>query len=298
MKNILIVGSINEDLVITVDRVPKMGETLTGKGFMTVPGGKGANQALAVARLGGNVKMLGCVGNDGFGQELKAYLKESGVDINPVMQCDKNTGIALITVCNGDNMIVLEKGANYEITPEDIENNRDLYMWADIVIMQLEIPWEVVLKSAQVSKECGCTVLLNPAPVENYKDEILPYIDIIVPNEYEGGIILGRENVTKEEAKELVSEFAEKGIKSIVTLGGDGCVFYDNGNVRHQPAIKTEVVDTTAAGDSFIGGLCVGLCEGKSLEDSIHFATKVASIVVSRKGAGTSIPTRREVNES
>lgn len=296
MKNILVVGSINMDMVITVDRVPKMGETLSGDGFMTVPGGKGSNQALCMARLGGNVKMLGCVGKDGFGAELTKYLKESGVDTTPIKQTDKNTGVALITVCNGDNMIVLEKGANYMITPKDIKDNIELYKWADIVVMQLEIPWETVMESAKIAKENGCIVLLNPAPVENFKAEILPYIDIIVPNEHEGGIILDRENVKMEEAKELVLEFAEKGVKAVVTLGGDGCVYYDNGEVKHQPAIKTKVVDTTAAGDSFIGGMCVAMCEDKPFSEAIEFATKVASIVVSRKGAGTSIPKREEID--
>ena len=295
MKNILVVGSINMDMVITVSRVPHMGETLSGDGFMTVPGGKGANQALTMARLGGNVKMLGCVGRDSFGAELTDYLKESNVDTASIIQADKNTGVALITVCDGDNMIVLEKGANYMITPQIILENEELFRWADLVVMQLEIPWETVMQAAKIAKENGCVVLLNPAPVENFKDEILEFVDIIVPNEHEGGIILGRSNVTKEEAKDLVREFAEKGVNAIVTLGGDGCVYYDNGEVRHQPAKKTEVVDTTAAGDSFIGGMCVALCEGKKTAEAIEFATKVAGIVVSRKGAGTSIPKREEI---
>jgi ribokinase len=295
MKNILVVGSINMDMVITVDRVPKMGETLSGDGFMTIPGGKGANQALTMARLLGNVKMLGCVGKDSFGSELTSYLKESGVDTSSIMQTDKNTGVALITVCNGDNVIVLEKGANYEITPESVLENKELFKWADIVVMQLEIPWETVMQAAKTAKENGCTVLLNPAPVENFKDEILEFVDIIVPNEHEGGIILGKENVTKDEAKDLVLEFLEKGVKAVVTLGGDGCVYYDDGTVKHQPAMEAKVVDTTAAGDSFIGGMCVAMCEDKPFSEAIAFATRVASIVVSRKGAGTSIPWRNEI---
>ena len=278
MKNILVVGSINMDMVITVDRVPHMGETLSGDGFMTVPGGKGANQALTMARLLGNVKMLGCIGGDSFGAELTEYLKESGVDTSAIMKSDTNTGVALITVCNGDNMILLEKGANYKITPEDIIKNEELFKWADIVVMQLEIPWETVMQTAKTAKENGCAVLLNPAPVENFKPEILEFVDIIVPNEHEGGIILGKESVTKEQAKELALEFAEKGVQAIITLGGDGCVYYDSGEVKHQPAIETNVVDTTAAGDSFIGGMCVALCENKSFPETIEFATKVASI--------------------
>ena len=295
MKNILVVGSINMDMVITVDRVPHMGETLSGDGFMTVPGGKGANQALTMARLSGNVKMLGCVGDDSFGAELTDYLQESGVDVSPIIKTDKNTGVALITVCDGDNMILLEKGANYMLTARSIIENEDLFKWADIVVIQLEIPWKTVMQAAKTAKENGCTVVLNPAPVENFRSEILEYVDIIIPNEHESGIILDKENVTKEQAKELALEFAEKGVQAVVTLGGDGCVYYDDGEIKHQAAIETNVVDTTAAGDSFIGGVCVALCENKPFPEAIEFATKVASIVVSRKGAGTSIPWRNEI---
>lgn len=295
MKNILVVGSINMDMVINVDRVPHIGETISGDGFMTVPGGKGSNQAVACAKLGGKTKMLGCVGADSFGEELTEFLSSSGVDTSHIQKVDKNSGLAMIAVCNGDNMIMLEKGANYMLMPSIINENLQLFKWADIVVLQLEIPWESVMESARLAKENGCTVVLNPAPVENFKSEILPYIDIIVPNEHEGGIIFGRENVTKDEAKELVLEFAKKGITAVVTLGGDGCVYYDEGKVKHRSAIKTTVVDTTAAGDSFIGGLCVALCDGKSFPDAIEFATKVASITVSRKGAGISIPTIDEI---
>ena len=296
MKNILVVGSINMDMVINIDRVPHIGETLSGNGFMTVPGGKGANQALAMARLGGNVKMLGCIGNDNFGMELNKYLKESGVDTSHIKQVDTNTGVALIAVCNGDNMILLEKGANYMVTPVDIENNEELFSWADIVVLQLEIPWETVLRSAKMAKEHNCMVFLNPSPIENFRKEVLEFVDVIVPNEYEGGKILGKTNVTRYTAKELVLEFIKKGIKSVVTLGSDGCVFYDDGEIKHQPSIKTKVVDTTAAGDSFMGGLCVAISENKPFSEAVEFATRVASIVVSKRGAGISIPTREEVD--
>jgi len=295
MKNILVVGSLNMDMIITVERIPNLGETLSGRDFMTVPGGKGANQALAVARLGGNVKMLGCVGNDSFGMEMTEYLKNSGVDVSSIKKADRNTGIAFITVCNGDNMIVLEKGANYMLKLEDIVANRTLFIWADMVVLQLEILWDTVVEAARVAKEENCTVLLNPAPVENFNKEILKYVDIMVPNEHEAGVIFGKTVATVEDAKNFVTEFAKQGMKLVVTLGSNGCVYYDNGMVKHCPAIPTIVVDTTAAGDSFIGAMCVAMCENKSFDEAIQFATKVASIVVSRKGAGISIPTRDEV---
>ncbi len=295
MKNILVVGSINMDMVIGVDRVPHMGETLSGNGFMTVPGGKGANQAACMAKLGGNVKFLGAVGNDSFGKDLIKYLDDCKIDTSYVKKADTNTGIALITVYNGDNMILLEKGANYMLTEEDIRENKAAFEWADIVVLQLEIPWNVVMEAAKTAKEFACTVIFNPAPVENFNPEILEYIDIIVPNEHEGGLILGKSIETEEDAKELVLDFAQRGINAVVTLGKNGCVYKDGDKVQHQPAIETTVVDTTAAGDSFIGGMCVGMCEGMAFKDAVLFATKVASIVVSRKGAGPSLPMRSEV---
>ena len=295
MKNILVVGSINMDMVITVDRVPHMGETVSGKEFMTAPGGKGANQALAAARLGGKVRMLGRIGTDSFGTELINYLTEGGVDTSSVKKSQTNTGVALITVCNGDNMIILEKGANYSILPEDIDKNKDFFEWADLVIMQFEIPLNTVLTAAKCAKANNCTVVLNPAPVEGFSSEILDYIDIIVPNEYEGGIILGKTSASVNDARQLVLDFAAKNVQAVVTLGSDGSVYYSDGQVKHCPAQKTNVIDTTAAGDSFIAGLCVALCEGKNFDDSVSFATKVAAITVSRKGAGTSLPYRSEI---
>ncbi len=296
MKNILVVGSINMDMVITADRLPNMGETINGSGFMTVPGGKGANQALAAQRLGGNVKMLGSIGNDAFGKELISYLVKDGVDTSYIKTVNTNTGIAMITVYNGDNMIVLEKGANYRICSKDIEDNAKLFEWADYVILQLEIPPETVMAAAKTAKENSCTVIFNPAPVENFDSDILKYVDIIVPNEHEAGLILGKTAASIEDAKQLVLDFAEKGIKSVVTLGGNGSVYYDEGIVKHCPAKKVNAVDTTAAGDSFIAGMCVALCEGKNIEDAVSFATNVSAVVVGRKGAGTSIPYRSEVD--
>lgn len=297
MKNILVVGSLNMDMVITADRMPHMGETINGSGFMTVPGGKGANQALAAARLDGNVKMLGSVGCDNFGTELTDYLSAGGVDTSPIKKSCANTGLAMITVCGGDNMIVLEKGANYQLLPEDIRENTDLFIWADYVVMQLEIPTETVAAAAKCAKDNGCTVVFNPAPVENFDGSILKWVDIIVVNEHEGGVILNKRVNTVDDAKQLVSDFSAKGICAVVTLGGNGAVYNDAGTVKHCPAQKTTVVDTTAAGDSFIGGMCVALGEGKSMEQAVLFATKVAAIVVSRKGAGISIPSRSELNE-
>lgn len=297
MKNILVVGSLNMDMVIVADRMPHMGETVNGSGFMTVPGGKGANQALAAARLDGHVKMLGSVGRDSFGEELVGYLSAGGVDTSPVKKSEANTGLAMITVCGGDNMIVLEKGANYQLLPEDIEKNAELFQWADFVIMQLEVPPKTVGAAAKCAKDNGCTVVFNPAPVENFDSSVLKWVDIIVVNEHEGGTILNKKVNTVDDARQLVSDFAQRGICAVVTLGGNGAVYNDAGTVKHCPAQKTTVVDTTAAGDSFIGAMCVALGEGKSMEQAVLFATKVAAIVVSRKGAGISIPARSEMTE-
>ena len=297
MKNILIVGSINMDLVINTERVPNMGETVSGSGFMTIPGGKGANQAVAAARLGADVKMIGAVGNDVFGKVLSENLKESGVDTKAILSKETSSGIAVITICKGDNQIILDAGANGELCCDDIASFNELFKWADIVVLQLEIPWNVVMHAAKTAKENGCIVLLNPAPVENFNNEILQYTDILIPNEHEAGIICGTKSLTKEEAKVVAEDFASKGINTIITLGSEGCVYSSENGTKECEAIKTNVVDTTAAGDSFIGGFCTALCDKKNVDEAIAFATKVASVTVSRKGACSSLPYLHELSE-
>lgn len=293
MKNILIIGSINIDLVINTDILPKLGETIHGRNFMTAYGGKGANQAVAVAKLYGKADMIGAVGSDEFGKLLKGNLEANHVETKGVKIADTNSGVAVITVCGGDNHIILDGGANDAVSPAWIDENLDLIKNADIVIFQLEIPMETIIYAAKKAKECGCKVLLNPAPATKLPEELLAYTDIIIPNEHEAAIITGHEN----EVDALKALYDNGNRNVIVTLGSKGCIYNDGKEIKSQTPFKVKAVDSTAAGDSFIGGYCSALCEGKTMEEAIRFATAVSAITVSRPGASVSIPTRTEVEE-
>ena len=293
MKNILIIGSINIDLVINTDILPKLGETIHGRNFMTAYGGKGANQAVAVAKLYGKADMIGAVGSDEFGKLLKGNLEANHVETKGVKIADTNSGVAVITVCGGDNHIILDGGANDAVSPAWIDENLDLIKNADIVIFQLEIPMETIIYAAKKAKEFGCKVLLNPAPAAKLPEELLAYTDIIIPNEHEAAIITGHEN----EVDALKALYDNGNRNVIVTLGSKGCIYNDGKEIKSQTPFKVKAVDSTAAGDSFIGGYCSALCEGKTMEEAIRFATAVSAITVSRPGASVSIPTRTEVEE-
>ena len=293
MKNILIIGSINIDLVINTDILPKLGETVHGKNFMTSYGGKGANQAVAVAKLYGEADMIGAVGNDEFGKLLKANLEHHAIRTKGVRISDTNSGVAVITVCGGDNHIILDGGANDTVTPAWIDENVNLIQNADIVIFQLEIPMETIIYAAKKSKEYGCKVLLNPAPAAKLPKELLEYCDIIVPNEHEAAIITGYED--EETALKALWNNGKRSV--IITLGSKGCLYNEALTIKRQQAFPIKAVDSTAAGDSFIGGYCSALAEGKSMDEAIRFATAVSAITVSRPGAGASIPTREEAEE-
>ena len=290
MKNILIIGSINIDLVINTDIIPKLGETVHGKNFMTSYGGKGANQAVAVAKLYGNADMVGAVGNDEFGKLLKANLENNSIRTKGVKISNTNSGVAVITVCKGDNHIILDGGANDTVTPEWIDHNIDLIKNADTVIFQLEIPMETIIYASKKAKEYGCKVLLNPAPATKLPDELLSYCDIIVPNEHEAEIITGHSN--EEAALKALWNDGKRTV--IITLGSKGCLYNEGLTIKKQNAFPVNAIDSTAAGDSFIGGYCSAIAEGKTMDEAIRFAAAVSAITVSRPGAGASIPTREE----
>jgi ribokinase len=279
--------------VINTDILPKLGETIHGRNFMTAYGGKGANQAVAVAKLYGKADMIGAVGSDEFGKLLKGNLEANHVETKGVKIADTNSGVAVITVCGGDNHIILDGGANDAVSPAWIDENLDLIKNADIVIFQLEIPMETIIYAAKKAKECGCKVLLNPAPAAKLPEELLAYTDIIIPNEHEAAIITGHEN----EVDALKALYDNGNRNVIVTLGSKGCIYNDGKEIKSQTPFKVKAVDSTAAGDSFIGGYCSALCEGKTMEEAIRFATAVSAITVSRPGASVSIPTRTEVEE-
>ena len=296
MKNILVIGSANIDLTIHTDRMPKLGETVAGHGFSMNSGGKGANQAVAAAKLGGDVKFLGVIGNDTYGEKLLADLRKSGAVFEGITADGVPTGTACITVVNGDNFIVLNPGANDLLTPEIIEKKAELIRKSDYVIMQLEIPVDSVLRAAVIAKDAGTSVVLNPAPVKELPDEIYRLTDIMIPNEYEAMLLTGISTDNEQGCRAAVEDLRKKGVKTvIITLGDRGCVYNDGDRIIFHPAGKADVVDTTSAGDSFIGALCCKLSSGNSLPESIDYATKVAAVTVSRRGASESIPYAYEI---
>ena len=299
MGKILVIGSLNIDMVMKVDHMPTVGETILCDGMKLVAGGKGANQACAAGRLGTDVTMLGAIGNDSHGEMQRDSLRQSGVDVSGLITKERvSTGMAFITVNKeGNNSIVVVQGANAQFTPEDIEAHRDLLEECEIVILQLEIPMDTVLYAVKLARTLGKTVILDPAPVpEHFPEELYQYVDIIKPNESELSRLTGIADAQNhlEEAVQIVKDHGVKNV--LVTLGGDG-VYLDTENESpvHIPAKKVEVVDTTAAGDSFTAALAAMLLEGKTLKEAAEFANQVSAIVVTREGAQDSIPTLQEV---
>ncbi len=285
MKKIFVVGSLNSDLVIHAPYMPVGGETLMGSDFATNNGGKGANQACACAKLGGEIYMCGCVGNDSFGNGLIDSLSKDGVHTDFIRKIDKTpTGVAVIVVTEGENRIILDSGANACLTEGDIDKMLDFASEGDIYLTQLENPISVIGYGLKRAKEKGLLVVLNPAPANIAIKEYLKYVDIITPNE------------TEREILGDLDGLLGYGIDTIITtLGGKGYEIYRNIIATKYPCIDVKVVDTTAAGDTACGGLCAMLSMGKSIEEAMEFGSKAASIACSRHGAQKSIPTYDEV---
>ena len=299
MGKILVVGSLNVDMVMNVDHMPAEGETILCDGMTLVPGGKGANQACAAGRLGTDVAMLGAIGDDDYGALQLKSLSESGVEVGGLLKKEgQNTGTAFITVNkSGNNSIVVVPGANSAFRPEDIEANRELIEQCEIMILQLEIPLDTVCYAAKLAKSLGKTVILDPAPVpEHFPEELYEYVDIVKPNETELGMLTGIAEAQKH-LTEAAQVLKARGVKNVlVTLGGDGVYINpESGEEILIPACKVKAVDTTAAGDSFTAALAAMLLNGESLEAAAEFANRVSAIVVTRKGAQSSIPTIDEV---
>lgn len=301
MSKVLVVGSLNMDFVVNVDMAPLPGETKSAKKFTLVPGGKGANQAYALGRLGVNVSMIGAVGKDEYGTKLIANLKDAKVNTKRILKMNNiNTGSAFITVLNnGENSILTVGGANKLLDKDIIDKNIDLIRKSDIIVMQLEIPIDVVLYVAKLAKLLGKTVIIDPAPASsNIPDELFKYVNIIKPNETELQILSGMELVKEEDYINAARILINKGVdKVIITLGANGSLLVTKDDYKKFAALKVSVVDTTAAGDSFTAGLIKGLSEGKVLDEAIRYGHIVSSIVVTRHGAQTSIPTKLEVEE-
>lgn len=282
---IFIVGSLNMDLCIETPYMPKEGETITGSGFITNGGGKGANQAAAAAKLGGNVAMCGAVGCDLFGETLIKNLSAAGADVSHIKKCnDASTGIAVIVITGGNNRIILDKGANALLTEADIDEFLKTAKEGDIYLTQLENPIDIIGYGLKQAKAKGMFTILNPAPANKDISAYFNYVDLITPNETELEIFGGKDALF------------DAGIKKIVTtLGSRGYEIADKTSAKIYPCIKVKAVDTTAAGDTLCGGLAVGLSEGMKLEEACAFGSKAASIACTRKGAQQSIPTRKEV---
>lgn len=297
MKKILVVGSLNVDMVVRVPHMPAAGETILAEKADTVPGGKGANQAYAAGKLGAQTIMFGAVGNDRYAEIEKKSLQSAGVDVSRlIVRADFDTGLAWITVNDaGDNSIVVVSGANKTLSEKDIADNDDLLHSCDIVLCQMEIPVQTVLCAARRAKELGKTVILDPAPVpKDFPAELYTYVDIIKPNETELSLLTGAASSDYEKGADILRS---RGVKNvIVTLGGAGAFVNSETEGKHMLTVRpVPVVDTTAAGDSFTAALAVRLASGSSLLQAVRYANEVATIVVTRKGAQTSIPTAEEV---
>lgn len=299
MKKIAVVGSLNMDVVIETPHMPECGETISGKNVTMVPGGKGANQAYAVGKLGGDVTMIGAVGMDASGKALIDNLKSVNVNVSGIRQLDNSvTGQAFITVDdNGDNAIIIIAGSNGLVTKKLIDENAEIIRESDIVIMQLEIPLDVVEYVKEFAIREGKTVIVDPAPaVSNIPDKFWKGIDYIKPNETELAILTGLKMETRGELAQGARVMIEKGVKNvIVTLGGEGCLLVTEEKEEFFPSYKVKAIDTTAAGDSFTAAFALALSQGADYKEAIRLGQKVSSIAVTRKGAQTSIPSMEEV---
>jgi len=296
MNKILVVGSLNMDLVTKVAVTPKVGETISGEGFDLIPGGKGANQAVAMGKIGSNVELIGVLGADGNGGILRENLKKMSVKNDRIKVMDNApTGVALIMVNeSGDNSIVVIPGANAGLTPEDVK--AEWFDGVSLVVCQLETPVETVEAVLKMAKKLGVKTVLNPAPAKALSNELLSAVDLLVPNETEFESLTGVAGESKEDLIEGYKVLNKLGISElIVTLGSKGSCYYNGESFIEVAAKKVKAVDTTAAGDSFIAGVCDSLARGHSIEDALEMGTKVAAITVTRFGAQSSLPSREEV---
>lgn len=298
-KKICVLGSINTDLVTRMKRAPGPGETIHGNDFRIIPGGKGANQAVAAARLGGDVNLIACVGDDDFGKQHQSGLASDGIQLDHLnVSSDAPTGVATILVEeSGENRIVLAPGANNAITKEMVEKARAVIRSADILMMQLEVPLEIVDLAARIAKEENTAVMLNPAPALPLSDELLAGVNYLVPNESEATLLTGIKVTDQQSAEQAAEQLLTKGVDVVfLTLGAAGVLVVEKGKTTIVPGLSVDAVDTTAAGDTFAGALAVGLNEGKSPVDAAAQAQYAAALSVTRIGAQTSIPTRNEAD--
>ena len=303
MKNVCVLGSINMDVVLGVNKIPRLGETVLSNGVKKNPGGKGANQAVAAARLGANVFMIGKVGRDSNGDHLVKKLKADGINTDYVgIEADKPTGTAIIAVdCEGNNSIIVDPGSNMSIDENEIDAAESIIKSSDIIVAQFETPIAATLRAFKIAKENNVFTLLNPAPVSHVPDELFKFTDLIVPNETEAEALTGIAVKDMDSAKRAAAEFQRYGVEYVViTLGSRGAAIISKDKAEIIDAYKVKAVDTTAAGDAFIGACASRLCKYKCLKyeyvkDAVVFGNKVSSIAVQRHGAQPSLPFIDEV---
>ena len=293
--DVLVIGSLNADLVVRSPRFPQPGETISGGDLLTIPGGKGANQAVAAARQGTNVAMVGRVGKDNFAPFLVENLNVNHVNTMHVAQDNAATGTAIIIVdANGQNSIVLSPGANGKVDFHDIDSAPD----AKILLLQFEIPMDSVLHAAKRYKAKGTTVILNPAPARQIPEELLTLIDILVPNESELSLLTNMPVTDIKSAELAAQEILKRGVKTvIVTMGSKGALLVTDAQVKQVDTYNVEVVDTTAAGDAFIGGFASAMLHSKSLEESVRYGCACGALATTKLGAQPSLPTKEEVEK-
>jgi ribokinase len=302
-NSIVVIGSLNMDFVLAVERLPMPGETILGHGFRTIPGGKGANQAYAAAKLARNgtvVKMIGRIGADSFGTALKENLAAMGVDVRAVLETDSEaSGVACIHVDDaGQNSITVAPGANGVLSAHDVDSQRWAMDGARCVLLQLEVPMETVAEGLREARRMGAIGILDPAPARALSQDILELVDIATPNENEACVLAGvpPQRVSPADAIALGNKVRDLGVRAVVVkLGDQGCVYCAADSTIAVPPFAVRAVDSTAAGDTFNAALAVALVEGTAMEQALRFASAAAAISVTRAGAQTSAPARAEV---
>lgn len=297
MQKLTVLGSINADHVIQVPHFPQPGETLSGQNYHIVYGGKGANQAVAAARLGAKVDFIACIGEDKIGLEMKQAFQKDGINTDSIATIQaETTGIAMIQVADsGENSIVISAGANAHLTTDIVDKFKQKILDADALLMQLETPLDAIIYATKIAKQAGKHTVLNPAPAKALPDELLAQLTMITPNETEAEVLTGIKVVDEQSAAQAAAVFHQKGVAIVlITLGAKGVFISHNALQKIIPGFRVQAKDTTAAGDTFNGALVTALLEQKSQEEAIQFAHAAAAISVTRFGAQTSIPSRQE----